>query len=197
MESALPSFNHRSVRKELSRFLCSLVCRGAQASTSIAIILSLAFAFVPQVFSTENISSGGQPLHHLEENFGAGVPVRAHESVGEYTGQKPSAPREVVFISDDIAGFAKIAAAAAPSREVVIVDHHRDGLAQMVEALAGRTGLGAIHLVTHGAPSAKGRGAEVGGARGQRAWGQGQRRTATRGASLCRRRGATSGASFL
>ena len=63
----------------------------------------------------------------------------------------PSAAPEMVFISDDIIGFEMIAAAARPRHGVVILDHRRDGLAQIVDTLRGRPELGAIHLITHGA----------------------------------------------
>ncbi|KAA3654257.1 MAG: DUF4347 domain-containing protein [Proteobacteria bacterium] len=38
-----------------------------------------------------------------------------------------------------------------PSLDVIWLDPQRDGIAQISDALAGRNGIGAIHLVTHGA----------------------------------------------
>ena len=64
--------------------------------------------------------------------------------------RSPSGAPEMVFISDDIIGFEMIAAAARPRHGVVILDHRRDGLAQIVDTLRGRPELGAIHLITHG-----------------------------------------------
>jgi len=64
------------------------------------------------------------------------------------------AAREVVFIEDDVADVAALSAAFGAGREVHILDHTQDGLAQIVAALDGRSGLTALHLVTHGAPAA-------------------------------------------
>ena len=64
------------------------------------------------------------------------------------------AAREIVFIEDDVPDVAALAAAFGSGREVRILDHTQDGLAQIVATLDGRAGLTALHLVTHGAPAA-------------------------------------------
>jgi len=60
------------------------------------------------------------------------------------------AKREVVFIEDNLPDYLKLAESARRGAEVVVLDHTRDGLAQMIAALQGRE-VDAIHLVTHGA----------------------------------------------
>ena len=64
------------------------------------------------------------------------------------------AAREIVFIEDDVPDVAALAAAFGTGREIHVLDHTQDGLAQIVEALEGRSGLTGLHLVTHGAPAA-------------------------------------------
>ncbi len=58
--------------------------------------------------------------------------------------------REVVFIADNVPDYASLAQAAGAGRQVVVLDSNRDGLAQMVEALAGQSGIDALHIISHG-----------------------------------------------
>ncbi|MGI9212082.1 MAG: DUF4347 domain-containing protein, partial [Methylococcaceae bacterium] len=62
-----------------------------------------------------------------------------------------SAPSEYVFIEDNLPHAEQLQAGVKPGAAVVMLDHTRDGLQQMAEALNGVTGLKAIHLVSHGA----------------------------------------------
>ena len=60
------------------------------------------------------------------------------------------AKRDVVFIEDNLPDYLKLADSARTGAEVVVLDHTKDGLQQMIAALQGRQ-VDAIHLVTHGA----------------------------------------------
>ncbi len=62
-----------------------------------------------------------------------------------------SARQEIVFIDASVqdAG-ALLAGLNNPGAEVVLIDSGRDGVAQMAEALAGRSGIDAIHILSHG-----------------------------------------------
>ena len=65
----------------------------------------------------------------------------------------PSAPdRTVIFIDTGVADYRQLAADWAGRGTVVLVDAARDGVEQMRLALAGRTGIDAVHIVSHGAP---------------------------------------------
>ncbi|MBP3996508.1 Ig-like domain-containing protein, partial [Pseudomonas koreensis] len=57
---------------------------------------------------------------------------------------------EIAFVSNNLANWRELADAFASSVQVVILDGTRDGVEQMSQALAGRTGIDAIHLLTHG-----------------------------------------------
>ncbi|HWA12369.1 MAG TPA: DUF4347 domain-containing protein, partial [Burkholderiales bacterium] len=57
-----------------------------------------------------------------------------------------------VFIDARVEDFELLLQDLAPDTRVVRLDAQRDGLAQIAEALAGETDLGAIHIVSHGAP---------------------------------------------
>jgi len=61
---------------------------------------------------------------------------------------------EAVFIDSRIADYEKLLAGIAPHVEVHVLDGARDGLSQIFEALACKSGCyDALHLVTHGGPA--------------------------------------------
>ena len=66
------------------------------------------------------------------------------------TTASPSARAEIVFVFDNLADWQQLADAAAPEAEVVVLDGTRDGLAQMAEELQGRSGVDAVHILSHG-----------------------------------------------
>ncbi|HSD99851.1 MAG TPA: DUF4347 domain-containing protein, partial [Burkholderiales bacterium] len=59
---------------------------------------------------------------------------------------------ELLFIDPAVRDYQQLAGMARPGVEVVILDPARDGIAQITETLAGRTDVGAIHIVSHGTP---------------------------------------------
>jgi len=61
-----------------------------------------------------------------------------------------SLSREVIFVDPSVVGWETIAERAGDALRVVVLDSGQDGLAQIAAALAGESGLAAIHLVSHG-----------------------------------------------
>ncbi|KAB2902819.1 MAG: DUF4347 domain-containing protein [Burkholderiaceae bacterium] len=61
-------------------------------------------------------------------------------------------PQEILFIEDDLPDLEVLRQGARPGMEVVMLDARADGLRQMAQALRGRRGLQALHLIAHGAP---------------------------------------------
>ncbi|TYQ12629.1 UNVERIFIED_ORG: VCBS repeat-containing protein, partial [Zoogloea ramigera] len=57
---------------------------------------------------------------------------------------------EIVFIEDNVTNLQQLVAGVRDGVEVVVLDHTRDGLQQMLAALQGHAPVDAIHLVTHG-----------------------------------------------
>ncbi|HEY9237187.1 MAG TPA: DUF4347 domain-containing protein [Phenylobacterium sp.] len=55
-----------------------------------------------------------------------------------------------MFVDTRVEGYETIVAGVAPGAEVVLIDASGDGVAQMAQALAGRTDITAIHIVGHG-----------------------------------------------
>ncbi|WP_296950515.1 Ig-like domain-containing protein [uncultured Massilia sp.] len=64
------------------------------------------------------------------------------------------AAKEIVFVENNLPDLQSVLAGLRPGVEVVLLDSAGDGLAQMADALRGRTGIDAIHIVSHGAAGA-------------------------------------------
>src|SRR5690606_19692889 len=58
--------------------------------------------------------------------------------------------QEVVFVDGNIQNYQQLLAGLPTSTEVVVLDASRNGLEQMAAYLEGRTGIDAIHLLSHG-----------------------------------------------
>ncbi len=61
-----------------------------------------------------------------------------------------AAKPNIVFIDSAVRDPQVIAGAAQAGSEIVMIDHNSDGLHQIAQYLAGRSGIGAIHIVSHG-----------------------------------------------
>ncbi|PPK76973.1 uncharacterized protein DUF4347 [Methylobacter tundripaludum] len=57
---------------------------------------------------------------------------------------------EIVFIESNVADYQSLVGDVKPGTEVHVLDASQDGLAQMAEILNGRSGIDAIHIVSHG-----------------------------------------------
>ncbi|WP_157412391.1 DUF4347 domain-containing protein, partial [Acidovorax sp. Root217] len=57
---------------------------------------------------------------------------------------------ELVFVFDDLHDWQMLAAAAPEGAEVVVLDGWQDGLSQMAVYLQGRSGVDALHVLSHG-----------------------------------------------
>ena len=61
-----------------------------------------------------------------------------------------TARQEIVFLSPSVRDYQQLLDGISPNIEVVIFDPARDGVEQMAEILAGRTGIDAVHLIGDG-----------------------------------------------
>ena len=57
---------------------------------------------------------------------------------------------EIVFVDPTVPNYQDLLSGLDPSIEVIMLDGGQDGIEQMAGALAGRTGIDAIHLISHG-----------------------------------------------
>ncbi|MDY0961659.1 Ig-like domain-containing protein [Massilia sp. CFBP9026] len=62
-----------------------------------------------------------------------------------------AARKEIVFIDDQVPDIEVLVRGFGADKEIVILDSGQDGLRQIADALAGRTGIDALHIISHGA----------------------------------------------
>ncbi|MDO9368144.1 MAG: tandem-95 repeat protein [Sphingopyxis sp.] len=67
----------------------------------------------------------------------------------DYSGSSVPAT-SVIFIDTRVEGYAELVREWAGKGDVILIDAARDGIDQMMAALAGRSGIDAIHIVSHG-----------------------------------------------
>ena len=58
---------------------------------------------------------------------------------------------EVAFIDPTVPDYESLVAGMGSNVEIIMLDATRDGMEQIAESLADRSGIDAIHLITHGA----------------------------------------------
>jgi Ca2+-binding RTX toxin-like protein len=59
--------------------------------------------------------------------------------------------KDVIFIDSRAGGASLVSGQVGPDTEIILLDGTQDGLKQMALALAGRTGLDSVQLISHGA----------------------------------------------
>src|SRR3990167_8849630 len=63
---------------------------------------------------------------------------------------QPGERKDVVFVDTRLPDYQQIAAAVSADAEVILIDSQGNGVNQIANALAGRTDIDAIHIVSHG-----------------------------------------------
>ncbi|NMY39756.1 DUF4347 domain-containing protein [Pseudomonas sp. WS 5013] len=58
--------------------------------------------------------------------------------------------KEIVFVDTRAPNYQELLKAVSPNAEVVLLSTNEDGVQQIADALAGRTGIDAIHIISHG-----------------------------------------------
>ncbi len=59
-------------------------------------------------------------------------------------------PTEVVFVDPTVPNYHELLSGMDPNIEVIMLDGEADGIEQMANALSSRTGIDAIHVISHG-----------------------------------------------
>uniref|UniRef100_UPI0010F857E2 DUF4347 domain-containing protein n=1 Tax=Pseudomonas sp. D(2018) TaxID=2502238 RepID=UPI0010F857E2 len=58
--------------------------------------------------------------------------------------------KEIVFVDTRVPDYQSLLDDISPNAEVVLLDTGKDGVQQIADALAGRSGIDAIHIISHG-----------------------------------------------
>nr|WP_321455483.1 DUF4347 domain-containing protein [uncultured Cohaesibacter sp.] len=66
------------------------------------------------------------------------------------TSSAANSATEIIFVIDDVVDADQLLADLDPVYEVVFLDADQDGLLQMADYLAGRSDIGALHIISHG-----------------------------------------------
>jgi VCBS repeat-containing protein len=75
----------------------------------------------------------------------------SHDMLQALSGYMPAESRtEVVFVDPTVPNYRELLSGMDPNVEVIMLDGGSDGIEQMAGALSGRTGIDAIHLISHG-----------------------------------------------
>lgn len=164
--SMLPNGHHAEL--PLAELFASLEsgCHGLQLPRILeprvlldaaAIETALEISSASDVFAS-SAAAGINDHAALLDALGYSVPEAAAENLGDPDATVPSVagpdalalPVEVYFLDSGIQDQDDLLAAIPPGAEVHVLDGDSDGVEQISELLAGRSGIGAIHIVSHG-----------------------------------------------
>ncbi|ULA60002.1 MAG: hypothetical protein LZF60_180001, partial [Nitrospira sp.] len=74
-----------------------------------------------------------------------------HEVVDALTTFLPAkSPVEIVFVDPTVPDYETLVAGLDPHVEVIMLNGGQDGITQMADSLSGRTGIDAVHIISHG-----------------------------------------------
>ncbi|WP_256205189.1 MULTISPECIES: DUF4347 domain-containing protein [unclassified Pseudomonas] len=74
----------------------------------------------------------------------------SHDTLAAAPSASSDQRHEVVFVDSNVANYQQLVASLKPGTEVVVLDGSKDGLQQIAQYLNGRTGIDAIHILSHG-----------------------------------------------
>ncbi|WP_353110612.1 Ig-like domain-containing protein [Salinisphaera dokdonensis] len=74
----------------------------------------------------------------------------ANDDVAAESGLANAGSKSVVFVDTSIENYESLIDQVDPEAEIALIDSQRDGVSQISEYLAGREGIEAIHIVSHG-----------------------------------------------
>lgn len=81
------------------------------------------------------------------------MPVITHPAFSLPSDYSPAKHKQIVFVEDDVADLASVLA-SLDGYEVHLLDAASDGLQQIATLMAGRSGIEALHLLSHGSSAA-------------------------------------------
>ncbi|HEV7286172.1 MAG TPA: DUF4347 domain-containing protein, partial [Kaistia sp.] len=125
--------------------------QGGKEGTSAMLMLEPRFMFdAAGVATAADAGDGGDSEALHAEN--QAVDQALLDALNEISATAPAGDRrEIVFIDPTVSDHETLMEGIRADAEVVLIDPMRDGLAQIAEVLSERSGINAVHVISHGA----------------------------------------------
>lgn len=133
-------FRSSAVRKHQS---------GAMRSP-LALSLEARMMFDGAVAATVADTAASQGADHPAGKDSTPTDQPSHDSLAAAPSASSDQRHEVVFVDSKVANYQQLVASLKPGTEVVVLDGNKDGLQQIAQYLNGRSGIDAIHVLSHG-----------------------------------------------
>ncbi len=133
-------FRSSAVRKHQS---------GAMRSP-LAMSLEARMMFDGAVAATVADTAASQGADHPAGKDSTPTDQPSHDSLAAAPTASSDQRHEVVFVDSKVANYQQLVASLKPGTEVVVLDGNKDGLQQIAQYLNGRSGIDAIHILSHG-----------------------------------------------
>lgn len=123
----------------------------ADVRSPLALPLEPRMMFDGAVAATVADTAASQPTDTPDAQDTAAAGNSSHDSLAAApTGGTSDQRQEVVFVDNGVKDYQQLVAAIKPGTEVVVLDGSKDGLQQIADYLDGRSGIDAIHIISHG-----------------------------------------------
>ncbi|OEC35163.1 protein of unknown function [Pseudomonas cuatrocienegasensis] len=128
--------------------------QGATAHDSLSSVGPLALE--PRyMFDAAGVATGADAAQDAQADAEAQHTADNASDSDVYSGDAAAAPapgerKEIVVVDTSVAGWQDLIFGLAPGTETILLDGTKDGIAQLAQALNGRTGIDAIHILSHG-----------------------------------------------
>ncbi|MDH4568073.1 DUF4347 domain-containing protein [Pseudomonas sp. BN414] len=124
------------------------------ARSAIALALEARMMFDGAVAATAVEAADAAPASDVSDAQGSQADAPQHDNATDNLAAAPSGTadnrQEVVFVDSNVRDYQQLVSGLKPGTEVVVLDANKDGLQQIADYLDGRSGIDAIHILSHG-----------------------------------------------
>ncbi|WP_052659165.1 DUF4347 domain-containing protein [Pseudomonas sp. LFM046] len=127
---------------------------GQPARSALALALEARMMFDGAVAATAVEAADSAAASDVTDAQGSQADATQHDSATDNLAATPSGTadnrQEVVFVDSQVKDYQQLIGGLKPGTEVVVLDANKDGLQQIADYLEGRSGIDAIHVISHG-----------------------------------------------
>ncbi|BAN47411.1 Ig-like domain-containing protein [Metapseudomonas resinovorans] len=127
---------------------------GQPARSALALALEARMMFDGAVAATAVEAADATPAADSSADQAGQADATGHDSATDNLAATPSGTadnrQEVVFVDANVKDYQQLISGLKPGTEVVVLDANKDGLQQIADYLDGRSGVDAIHILSHG-----------------------------------------------